>query len=273
MLETAQNIDMFIPMMVTIMTAFATAQVFNKSLYMRALRTKQVPFLTHKVPKENRAMRAKVVMSRPVITLTTIATVEDIFSALKEQKAYFPVLNQAGILVGRISSNFLIKLIECKCWYDAAAGGRRPEQADSDGEDLDPQGAVDGGPDLAFPAGEAPRGEVERGVSDDELEVPDDNAGGATVGRQRPVSGRIEGFLQQRHAAENAQERLRVERTLPTLMGEAARAELAASEYDQRAHPIRSVSTIDWRNFNTDMYSTDRSYTEIADVADNNLDK
>jgi len=169
MLETAQNIDMFIPMMLTIIVAFGTAQCFNKSLYMRALRTKQVPFLTHKIPKENRAMRAKVVMSCPPITLRTVARVGDIFAALKKEKAYFPVLNQTGILVGRVSANFLIKLIECKCWYtDVNAGLDEIVETEGDIEDTEGQGVVESDDLLTF------QKEVERGVSEDDIQLEQD---------------------------------------------------------------------------------------------------
>ena len=87
------------------------------------------------------------------------------------------------------------------------------------------------------------------------------------------MQGDIETFLRRRQAAGNAKEQYKVDKALPRIMKEASALELGASEYDLGAHPIQSRSTLDWRNFNTDMYSTDRSYTEIADVADNNLDK
>ena len=71
----------------------------------------------------------------------------------------------------------------------------------------------------------------------------------------------------------NLHEQARIEKRLPKIMKKVSASELGASEYDQGAHPIREKSIIDWRNFNTDMYSTDRSFTEIAEIAVENLGK
>lgn len=40
MLETTESIDIFLPMMVTIMVSRAVSKLFTRSLYDRALRTK-----------------------------------------------------------------------------------------------------------------------------------------------------------------------------------------------------------------------------------------
>ena len=40
MLETTQSVNLFVPMIVTMMFSYATGLLFNQSLYMRALRIK-----------------------------------------------------------------------------------------------------------------------------------------------------------------------------------------------------------------------------------------
>ena len=47
MLETTQAVNLFIPALVTMVVSYGVAIIFNQSLYARALRTKQVPFLKH----------------------------------------------------------------------------------------------------------------------------------------------------------------------------------------------------------------------------------
>ena len=45
LLETTQSINLFIPMLLTMLISYMTANLFNLSLYNRALRGKQVPML------------------------------------------------------------------------------------------------------------------------------------------------------------------------------------------------------------------------------------
>jgi H+/Cl- antiporter ClcA len=58
MLETTQAVNLFIPMMLTMLSSYFTAIYFNQSLYIRALRDKQCPFLTTDVPDINKNLRA-----------------------------------------------------------------------------------------------------------------------------------------------------------------------------------------------------------------------
>ena len=51
LLETTQAINLFIPMLICMMVAYGVANIFNQSLYNRALRGKQVPMLMNKVPR------------------------------------------------------------------------------------------------------------------------------------------------------------------------------------------------------------------------------
>jgi len=52
MLETTTAINLFIPMMIGIMVSRAVSGLFTRSLYERALRTKQMPVLRGSLPKE-----------------------------------------------------------------------------------------------------------------------------------------------------------------------------------------------------------------------------
>lgn len=50
MLETTQAVNLFIPFLLSMLSSYATALIFNQSLYFNALRTKQVPMLKAEVP-------------------------------------------------------------------------------------------------------------------------------------------------------------------------------------------------------------------------------
>ena len=53
------------------------------------------------------------------------------------------------------------------------------------------------------------------------------------------------------------------------LMKRVARAERGNSELDTHDLPIGDIK-VDWRYFNADVYSTDRKWTEVAEIAENN---
>jgi CBS domain-containing protein len=110
-LETTQSINLFIPMLLTMLTSYMTANFFNLSLYNRALRNKQIPMLKDFVPAINVNLRAKVLMKEDVVSISLIPTVEEIGEALIHGHKCFPVTNQQGQLVGNISANFLVVLI------------------------------------------------------------------------------------------------------------------------------------------------------------------
>jgi H+/Cl- antiporter ClcA len=59
MLETTQSINLFLPIVFTIMVSLATARACNRSLYDYSLRSKQVPLLRNHLPKENKDIRVR----------------------------------------------------------------------------------------------------------------------------------------------------------------------------------------------------------------------
>jgi H+/Cl- antiporter ClcA len=51
MLETTSSINLFIPMMIGILASKAVTDLLSRSLYERALRSKQMPVLAEEPPK------------------------------------------------------------------------------------------------------------------------------------------------------------------------------------------------------------------------------
>jgi len=119
-------VNLFIPVLITMVVSYAVALIFNQSLYARALRTKQVPFLKHQMPEENRNLVGRVIMKPNPVTLTSVPTVKDIYDALSLGYKSYPITNLSGQLVGNIPANFLVVLLREQCWYqgpaNAAAG-------------------------------------------------------------------------------------------------------------------------------------------------------
>jgi CBS domain-containing protein len=57
-------------------------------------------------------------MNKDPITLDSVPKVKDVYQTLKEHgHPMYPVLNKSGQLIGKISANALIVLIEQKAWY------------------------------------------------------------------------------------------------------------------------------------------------------------
>ena len=51
MVECTSSVNLFIPMMIGIMISRAVSKLFTRSLYERALRTKQIPMLRNFLPE------------------------------------------------------------------------------------------------------------------------------------------------------------------------------------------------------------------------------
>lgn len=110
-METSQSINIFIPVCVTVATANFFGNIFTRSLYGRAVRTKQMPILTEQMPRANRHRRAEEIMSENPLCLNVVAKMDKIKIALQSSHHGFPVINSKGRVVGLIPKNYLMILI------------------------------------------------------------------------------------------------------------------------------------------------------------------
>jgi chloride channel 6 len=92
-METSLAINIFLPTIVTISVANFTGQFFTRGLYDRAVRAKQMPILKKAVPRVNSKIRAEEIMNTATVSLRSVDTVKNIFTALKTSHHGFPVLN------------------------------------------------------------------------------------------------------------------------------------------------------------------------------------
>lgn len=117
MLETTENVNLFLPIIFALFISFAVGRLFNRSLYAASLVSKSVPFLVETVPVFNRNLRAEAVMSRPPINLSKLAKVDDIAEALRDTNHNgFPVvennMNGDQRLLGLITRHTLMVVLK-----------------------------------------------------------------------------------------------------------------------------------------------------------------
>lgn len=53
MLETTSNVNLFLPMIFALFISYGVGSLFNKSLYVGTMRSKNIPILDLRVPKVN----------------------------------------------------------------------------------------------------------------------------------------------------------------------------------------------------------------------------
>jgi hypothetical protein len=59
MLETTENVGLFLPIIFALFVSFGIGRIFNRSLYVGSVRFKNIPFLIENVPKCNEKITAE----------------------------------------------------------------------------------------------------------------------------------------------------------------------------------------------------------------------
>lgn len=113
MLETTENVNLFLPIIFTLFISFAVGRLFNRSMYIAALGTKAVPFLMDVVPRENTHLKARDMSTQNLISLNQKATLSEIADVLQHSGINgFPVFSRERMLVGLVSSHTLYVLLK-----------------------------------------------------------------------------------------------------------------------------------------------------------------
>ena len=99
-------------MMIGILTSKAVTDLLSRSLYERALRSKQMPVLAEEPPKQTIKKRARKAMVRDVVTIPTVANISEIRKCLDTSHQAFPVINTADNMIGLIPRLMLYRLVE-----------------------------------------------------------------------------------------------------------------------------------------------------------------
>lgn len=94
MLETTENVNLFLPIIFALFVSFAIGGIFNKSMYVGAVKSKAFPFLNESVPMCNELITAEQIMSMPPNTLKFRSSITAIYKILSENKfSGFPIVN------------------------------------------------------------------------------------------------------------------------------------------------------------------------------------
>lgn len=120
-METTQSVNLFIPVLITIMISHATARAFNRSLYDYSIRGKQMPLLRNHVPRENRNVRVReIICNRNLETVPSVCTVQRLAEVLNSSYGYstIAIVNMYGCLIGLLPKSFAIVLIKEQMWYE-----------------------------------------------------------------------------------------------------------------------------------------------------------
>lgn len=62
MMECSEQINLFLPVIFTLFVAYAIGGLFNKSIYIVGVRTKNIPFIGEEVPHKNHEITADIIM-------------------------------------------------------------------------------------------------------------------------------------------------------------------------------------------------------------------
>jgi len=118
MLEAANAFNLAIPMLIAVFIAKIVGDSLTNSLYDKEIRDANLPVLRGTCPIWSKEKKAAEIMGKNVISVTTIAEMNQIQKALESDHHAFPVLNTAGHLVGLIPKRILLVLTSQKRWYN-----------------------------------------------------------------------------------------------------------------------------------------------------------
>jgi hypothetical protein len=122
LMETTQDLSLFVPLVFVIMIASQTGNMFTRSLNKRSMRAKQLPIITDKIPPPCQDLKAGDIMAKNPVCLRAVDTVENIKHVLTTTNHHaFPLLNSQGQLVGLIPKNYIIVILKQEMFYS-----RRP---------------------------------------------------------------------------------------------------------------------------------------------------
>ena len=113
MLETTENVNLFLPIIFALFVSFAIGGIFNKSMYVNAVRSKAFPFLNESVPMCNELITAEQIMTMPAKTLRFRSSIVSINKILTENKfSGFPIVNSENQCIGIINRYALLVILK-----------------------------------------------------------------------------------------------------------------------------------------------------------------
>ena len=118
MMETTVNVNLFLPTLITVLASLWGGELLTRSLYVEAIRSKNIPFLVERCPRQNRIFRAKDLMNSPVKYISASPKVGEVYELLTTTKhCGFPVVEEDTEQVrGLMTRNQLVSMIKHGCF-------------------------------------------------------------------------------------------------------------------------------------------------------------
>jgi CBS domain-containing protein len=117
MMETAQDVNLFIPMMMAVMIANSVGNLFSTGIYHNGCISKNIPLISPKLSLRAKHYECHELMSVPVHYFRKTDSIGKIFNTLYQTKHNgFPVVTSKGKVVGLISRNHLVMIIKNR-WF------------------------------------------------------------------------------------------------------------------------------------------------------------
>jgi hypothetical protein len=97
MLETTASLELFLPIIFTLFVAHGTGVLLvSKSIYLAAIRSKNIPILLNKSPPESKLVLANQIMSTQVVSMRNNVSVREAYQKLSSNSFNgYPVVNEA----------------------------------------------------------------------------------------------------------------------------------------------------------------------------------
>lgn len=112
MLETTENVNLFLPIIFTLFISFGVGRLFNRSMYVSSVQFKNIPFLVESAPRCNQHLTAADIMSRDVTTLRKRNQVFHMAEVIRETDYNcFPIVDHLYKVVGTISRHNLMAIL------------------------------------------------------------------------------------------------------------------------------------------------------------------
>lgn len=89
-METANDIQIFLPIMITITVSNYIAYFFTRSLYERAIRGKQMPLIRDWIPGPCQKLVAENIMCKQVVTLQNVCKLSDVKKSNRNKASCIP---------------------------------------------------------------------------------------------------------------------------------------------------------------------------------------
>jgi len=139
LLETTQDIQYLLPIMLVLMLSKWVGDIFNISLYDMHVEIKCIPFLEFKPPVGMEQLHAQDLMSSPVVTVQEVESAENIVRMLEDNDHNgFPVLRRGTRkFVGMVLRSQLVVLLKLRafCGPDGLRNPSRLTQIGEQGND------------------------------------------------------------------------------------------------------------------------------------------